>query len=126
MNQKLKARAKRIFESSPFKLDTLYVNKHGNFFTSHNLALNSVENAEEVEKITIGMVFDTQDKAPQKLIITAADQSKLCFVELSQGDAPKVGDKAKVGKKNAEGVFQINPQTSYKFEKGALTQIIEK
>ena len=124
MNQKLKARAKGIFERSK-DIETLYVNKDGNFFTSKNLALNSAEKAEEIEQITKEQVFEVAEKAPKNLILSAADNTKICFVDLDSQDTPAKGDKAKIGKANAEGLFAINPQISYKFEKGILTQIIE-
>lgn len=129
MNQKNKDRAKQIFEKSNF--DTLYMNKKGNFFSSKNLALNSVKDTKEekdrkIEKVSRADVLkSTKPAAKDKLIVTAADESKICFVDLTEGDTPKVGDKAKIGNKNAEGTIKMTPQISYKFDKGVLSEIIE-
>lgn len=129
MNQDLKNRAKSIFESS--KIDALFVNKSGHFFTSRNLALNSVRHEKEekdrkIEEIKRDEVVQkTAPKTENKLLIKTADGTKLCFVDLVEGDTPKVGDKAKIGNKNADGVIKIDPQLSYKFEKSELKQIIE-
>jgi hypothetical protein len=143
MNQKNKDRAKQIFEKSDF--DTLYMNKKGNFFSSKNLALNSVKDTKEekdrkIEKVSRADALkgtkppagnaknganNTGSQSKKKLLVTAADESKICFVDLTEGDTPKVGDKAKIGNKNAEGTIKMTPQISYKFDKGVLSEIIE-
>jgi hypothetical protein len=105
----------------------LYVNEKGNFFSDKNLAQNSVEKADELKQISRDEALGKKSGAgnKDKLIITTADEIKLCFDALNTGDIPKIGDKAKVGRNNAKGVYKVNPQLSYEFENGELTKIIE-
>ncbi|WP_136464938.1 hypothetical protein [Flagellimonas onchidii] len=60
MKKEIKDRAKRIFENSD--TDLLYVNKKGSFFTSKNLALNSVDKVEDIEEIKRESVLKTNPK----------------------------------------------------------------
>ena len=63
MTKKQKAEAVSIFKELNIK--ELYLNDKGNFFTSENLALNSVENAESITTLHRDKVLSAK-KAPDK------------------------------------------------------------
>jgi hypothetical protein len=123
MNQDLKNKALSIFERSA--IERLYVNNKGEFFSTHLLAINSVKNESDIKEITKKDCLKIDKKQSKKLVLTASDSTKICFVELAEGDIPKIGDKAKIGSKNANGVFKMTSELSYEFNKGLLTKNLE-
>ena len=139
MNKELEKQAKAIFKETD--VDKIYVNPNGHFFTSENFANNSVKEIKDIKTIyredlvskksktdkNASTSNNTGNKKPssKKLIVKAADNSKICFINLVEGDTYKVGDKAKIGRKNADGIIKINPQSSLEFDKGVLTNIIK-
>ena len=62
MTKQQKEEAVSIFKN--LNVEELYMNDRGNFFTSENLALNSVESAEDITKLHRDKVL--AKKAPAK------------------------------------------------------------
>lgn len=125
LTPEIKSRAKTVFKQISEQI--LWVNVNGVFFTSKNLALNSVKNdSSEVRSISREQLSGSDTTPTKKLIIPTVEGIKIAFIELKEGDHPEKGDKAKIGNKNAQGVFKIDPQTSFKFDKGVLADIINE
>lgn len=124
LTPELLKRAKQVF--AKISTDVVWINKKHEFFTSENLALNSVTGErKDTKRITRDQVVTpSKTKAPEKLIITTADNEKIAFVDRAFDEIPQEGDKAKNGKKNAHGIFKIDPETSMEFEKGVFKKTI--
>ncbi|WP_027391784.1 hypothetical protein [Aquimarina latercula] len=123
LTKDLKERARKVFKQ--LKEPKIWVNVNGAFFTSENLAMLSVKNDRtSILALTPEFVFEPPKPSDKKLVITTTDNKKIVFSELVEGDAPKEGDNAKIGNKNAQGTFKVDPQTSFVFDKGALKEII--
>lgn len=123
ITKEIRDRANKVFEQ--IEDQEVWVNENGVFFTSKNLALNSVKNdATAVQLLTREQLAGKSQKALKTLVVPTADGTQLAFIDLKEGDTPTIGNKAKIGNKNAEGVFKIDPQTSFKFYKGEFKEII--
>lgn len=132
LTAKQKANAQGIFEGND-NLKSLFMNSKGEFFTNRNYADMSVRGKTSIEvrradligasEVSSGKVRDANPSTP-KLVVETEDGKKLKF-NIPKGDVPEVGAKDKIGNKNASGIYKVDPQLSYKFEKGVLAEVIE-
>lgn len=128
-------RAKGLFKANP-KIDILYVNEKGEFFTNKNYALASVKGNKsklaEIENEKAEVVAPKENKASDKgLTITDNNGTVISFPELQDKEEIATGvkgvelpsDKRKNGKP-ANGTYDV-AGTGFVFDGGILSDIIE-
>jgi len=88
---------------------------------------NKMSNKKKAKGIFAKIERLLEGKSIKNLDVYTDTNEILDFFELGEGDVPKVGDKANYKDKPAEGSFKLaDGMTQYKFEAGALTEIMEE
>lgn len=70
--------------------------------------------------------FNKVSEGAVSLVLQDANGTEIDFPDLVEGDMPKVGDKANVDGKPAEGEIVMPDGDTFKFEGGELKEILEK
>ena len=107
-----KERAKEIFAAQP-KVDRLFINDKGEFFTSKSFADNSSKEVVEISRLSILEETET------------LKESSVVKVDYFDRADFKVGDVATVSGEPADGEFQISETEIGLFVEGELVEVSE-
>ncbi len=76
-----------------------------------------------MDKLTA--LFDKKEGAAKALVVKTADDTDIDFYELEEGASPSIGDMATVDGEEASGSYVMPNGSTYVFDAGALTEMVE-